>query len=141
MALSRWGLKLIGTPRQEDDLQPAWAMVALQSSLQPEAASGLREAYEFRVDGELFHVRVEEGEAEARQGRATDPDLIVSGDTETLLSVAAGRLAPAEAVETGALQIEGDREALARCLAMLGASRSNHRQKAVHEDSSPVDTL
>ena len=141
MALSRWGLKLLGTPRQEDDLQPAWAMVALQSSLQTEAASGPRETYEFRVDEELFHVRVEGGEAEARQGRATDPDLIVSGDTETLLGVAAGRLAPAEAVETGAVRVEGDREALARCLAMLGASRANHQQKAVHEDSSAVDTL
>ena len=141
MALSRWGLKLLGTPRQEDDLQPTWAMVALQSSLQPEVASGLRETYEFRVDGELFHVRVEGGEAEARQGRATDPDLIVSGDTKTLLGVAAGRLVPAEAVETGAIQIEGSPEALARCLAMLGASRANHQQKVVHEDSGAVDTL
>ena len=141
MALSRWGLNLLGAPRQVDDLQPTWAMVALQSSLQPEAASWPRETYEFRVDGELFHVRVEGGEAEARQGRATDPDLIVSGDTEALLGVATGRLASAEAVETGAIRIEGDREALARCLAMLGASRSNHQQKAVHEDSSAVDTL
>ncbi len=141
MALSRWGLKLLGTPRQEDDLQPTWAMVALQSSLQPDAASGLRETYEFHVDGELFYVRVEGGEAEARQGRAADPDLIVSGDTETLLSIAAGRLAPAEAVDTGAIRIEGNREALARCLAMLGASRANHQQEAVPQDSSAVDTF
>ena len=141
MALSRWGLKLLSTPRQEDDLQPTWAMVALQSSLQPEVASGLRETYEFRVDGELFHVRVEGGEAEARQGRATDPDLIVSADTKTLLGVAAGRVVPAEAVETGAIQIEGSPEALARCLDMLGASRANHQQKVVHEDSGAVDTL
>ena len=141
MALSRWGLKLLGTPRQEDDLQPTWAMVALQSSLQPDAASGLRETYEFHVDGELFYVRVEGGEAEARQGRAADPDLIVSGDAETLLSIAAGRLAPAEAVDTGAIRIEGNREALARCLAMLGASRANHQQEAVPQDSSAVDTF
>jgi DNA-binding HxlR family transcriptional regulator/putative sterol carrier protein len=141
MALSRWGLNLLGAPRQVDDLQPTWAMVALQSSLQPEAASGPRETYEFRVDGELFQVRVEGGEAEARRGSAADPDLIVSGDTETLLSIAAGRLAPAEAVDTGAIRVEGDRQALARCLAMLGASRANHQQKAVHEGSGAVDTL
>jgi putative sterol carrier protein len=116
-------------------------MVALQSSLQPEAASGPRETYEFRVDGELFHVRVEGGEAEARRGSAADPDLIVSGDTETLLGIAAGRLAPAEAIDTGAIRVEGDRQALARCLAMLGASRANHQQKAVHEGSGAVDTL
>jgi putative sterol carrier protein len=70
-----------------------------------------------------------------------NPDLIVGGDTETFLGVAAGRLAPAEAVSTGAIRVEGDREVLARCLAMLGPSRSNHQQEAVHEDSGAVDTL
>ena len=141
MALSRWGLRLLGAPRQEDDLQPGWAMVALQSTLNPPAAGGSRETYEFRVDDEVFHVRVEGVEAEIRQGPAADPDLIVGGDTETFLSVAAGRLAPAEAVDTGVIRVEGDREALARCLAMLGPSHANHQQKAVHEDSGAVNTL
>jgi DNA-binding HxlR family transcriptional regulator len=141
MALSRWGLRLLGAPRQEDDLQPGWAMVALQSTLNPPAAGGSRETYEFRVDDEVFHVRAEGDEAEIRQGPAADPDLIIGGDTETFLGVAAGRLAPAEAVDTGVIRVEGDREALARCLAMLGPSHANHRQKAVHEDSGAVNTL
>jgi DNA-binding HxlR family transcriptional regulator/putative sterol carrier protein len=141
MALSRWGLRLLGAPRHEDDLQPGWAMVALQSTLKPLAASGTRETYEFRIDDEAFYVRAEGEEAEIRQGPAADPDLIVGGDTETFLSVAAGRLSPAEAVDTGAIRAEGDREALARCLAMLGQSRANHQQKAVHEDRGAVDTL
>ncbi len=141
MALSRWGLRLLGAPRHEDDLQPGWAMVALQSTLKPPAAGGTREIYEFRIDDEVFYVRAEGEEAEIRQGPAADPDLIVGGDTETFLSVAAGRLSPAEAVDTGAIRAEGDREALARCLAMLGQSRANHQQKALHEDRGAVDTL
>jgi DNA-binding HxlR family transcriptional regulator/putative sterol carrier protein len=141
MSLSRWGLRLLDAPRQEDDLQPGWAMVALQSTLKPSAAGGTRETYEFRVDDEVFHVRAEGDETEIRLGPAADPDLIVGGDTETFLDVAAGRLAPAEAVDTGAIQAEGDREALARCLAMLGSARAIRQEKAVHEDSGAVDTL
>ena len=134
MALSRWGLKLLDAPRREEVSRPAWAMVALQSSLELEAVRGRKEAYEFRVDGELFHVQVDGDEAEVRQGPAADPDLTISGDTETLLGVAAGRLMLAEAVEAGAIATEGARGPLARCLAMLG-SPDGDGGGAVHEDT------
>jgi DNA-binding HxlR family transcriptional regulator len=134
MALSRWGLKLLDAPRREEESRPAWAMVALRSSLDPKVGPARKETYEFRVDGELFHVQVEGDEAEVRQGPAGDPDLIISGDTETLLSVAAGRLMLAEAVEAGAIATEGDRGSLARCLAMLGSSDGDGG-KAVREDT------
>jgi putative sterol carrier protein len=94
-------------------------MVALQSSFELESVHGRKEAYEFRVDGDLFHVQVEGDEAEVRQGPAADPNLILSGDTETLLSIAAGKLTLAEAIEAGAIAPEGDRDSLARCVAML----------------------
>jgi DNA-binding HxlR family transcriptional regulator len=133
MALSRWGLKLLDAPRPEEESRPAWAMVALQSSLELEAVPARKEIYEFRVDGELFHVQVERDEAEVRQGPAADPDLIISGDTETLLSIAAGRLTLAEAIEAGAIATEGDRDSLARCVAMLG-SPDGDGGKSVRED-------
>ena len=134
MALSRWGLKLLDGPRREEVSRPGWAMVALQSSLELEAVHGGKETYEFRVDGELFHVRVEGDGAEVRQGPAADPDLIISGDTETLLGVAAGRLTLAEAVEAGAIATEGDRGPLTRCMAMLG-SPDGGGGEALHEDT------
>jgi DNA-binding HxlR family transcriptional regulator/putative sterol carrier protein len=127
MALSQWGLRLLGAPRQEDDLQPSWAMVALQSTLKPSAAGGTRETYEFRVDDEVFHVRAEGNTVETRQGPAADPDLIVGGDTETFLRIAAGQLGPAKAVDLGAIRVEGNRDALTRCLAMLGSARAIHQ--------------
>jgi len=74
-------------------------MVALQSSLELEAVPARKETYEFRVDGEVFHVQVEGDGAEVRQGSAVDPDLIIRGDTGTLLNVAAGRLTLAGAGE------------------------------------------
>ena len=125
VALSRWGARLMGARRGAEDLRPAWAAVALRATLEPEAAVETREVYGFRIDEEEFHVRVEGGEAEARQGPASDPDLVLSGDTETFLAVATGRLGPAQAVESGKLRAEGDRDALARCLGMLRPAVTN----------------
>jgi DNA-binding HxlR family transcriptional regulator len=121
--LSRWGSELLGDPREGDDLRPAWAATALQSVLEAGAVEGLRETYEFRIDGETFHARVEDGKVEARQGPAGDPDLVVAGDTGTLLAVFAGRVGAEEAMGSGSLRSEGGRdggrEALARCLGMI----------------------
>ena len=124
--LSRWGSRLMGEPRGEEDMRPAWAAVAVRSVFDPRTARGLRETYEFRIDEEVFHVRVEEGEVEARQGSSDDPDVVVAGATETFLAVTAGHVTPEEAVEKGSIRVESTRgdhdEALARCLRMLEPS-------------------
>jgi hypothetical protein len=74
-------------------------------------------------------VRVRDGEegerVEVRQGSVPDPDLVVTGEAETFLAVASGRLSPEEAVQSGALWVEGeceeDREALlAWCQSLVG---------------------
>jgi DNA-binding HxlR family transcriptional regulator len=121
MSLARWGLEFLGASRKEEDRQPAWAMVAVKCVLEAEATAETRESYEFRVDDEVFHVRIEDDETEVRQGSAADPALVVRSDTQTLLAVAAGRAEPAEALASGAIGIEGDREARERCMRMLGA--------------------
>jgi putative sterol carrier protein len=61
----------------------------------------------------------------ARQGSALDPDLVVVGDAESFLAVASGRLSPEEAVQSGALRTEGEREEdqealLAWCQNLIG---------------------
>jgi DNA-binding HxlR family transcriptional regulator len=121
MSLARWGLEFLGASRKEEDRQPAWAMVAVKSVLEAEATVETRESYEFRVDDEVFHVRIEDDKTEVRQGSAADPALVVRSDTQTLLAVAAGRAEPAEALASGAIGIEGDWEARERCVRMLGA--------------------
>jgi DNA-binding HxlR family transcriptional regulator/putative sterol carrier protein len=121
MGLARWGLKFLGASREEDDRQPAWAMVAVQSVLKAEATGETRESYEFRVGDEVFQVWIEDGETEVQQGSAPDPDLVVHSDTQSLLAVAAGRIEPTEAVASGAIRIEGDQAARERCTKMLGA--------------------
>jgi DNA-binding HxlR family transcriptional regulator len=111
VALSRWGARLLDSPRQDDELRAGWAAVAMRSALGGLAAGGRAGTYEFRIDGEAFHLRVGDGAVvEARQGSASDPDLVVVGDAETFLAVASGRMSPEEAIQSGALRAEGDRE-------------------------------
>ena len=117
LALCRWGASLIGGEHGEG-VRPVWAVMALRSTLEP--GEDVRETYEFRVDGETFHVRVEDGRAEMRSGAAPDPDIVVSGSGETILALSGGRLAPEAALESGAVEVQGDRDAVGRC---LGVSR------------------
>ncbi|MCA1730386.1 MAG: winged helix-turn-helix transcriptional regulator [Actinobacteria bacterium] len=133
MSLARWGLEFLGASCEEDDRQPAWAMVTLGSVLKPEAMGETKESYEFRVDNEAFQVWVVDGETGVRQGPAADPDLVVHSDTQTLLAVAAGRIETTEAVASGALRIEGDRDARERCMKMLGADAGTDHS-ARHND-------
>ena len=60
-----------------------------------------------------------------RRDLGPNPDLIVTGGAETFIAVASRRLGPEEALESGALRVEGDceedREALlAWCQSLLG---------------------
>ncbi len=130
VALSRWGASLLGTPREGEDLRAGWAAVAVRSAVNPSVAGGPTETYEFRIDGEAYHLRLEDGEeggTELRQGPAPDPDLVVVGDAETFLAVSSGRLRLEEAVGSGALRVEGGTAEnpgalLTHCLTLISPS-------------------
>jgi len=118
--LARWGLDLLGEPRPGEVFRPVWAVQAIKATFRPEAARWVRETYEFRVGEDVFHVRVDEGVSGPEYGPAWEPDLIVTTDPETFLSLVSGRIEPADAVEAGKLDIEGDAEALGRVGEILG---------------------
>jgi DNA-binding HxlR family transcriptional regulator/putative sterol carrier protein len=122
VALGRWGLKFLDTLNPAVDLQPGWAMVAMKCAFKPEATRGLQESYEFRIDEEVFHMRLKGGEVEVLQGPAVDPDLVLTGSTQAFLALAAGQLDPSEALDSGEIRIEGEQETLVRCLEVLGVS-------------------
>ena len=116
-------------PREEEDLRAGWAAVAMRSAIGRGVAGSRPSTYEFRIDGEAFHVRVrdsEEGErVEGRQGPAPDPDLVVIGAAGTFLAVVSGRRSPEEAVQSEARRAEGEREEdrealLAWCQSLVG---------------------
>lgn len=118
--LVRWGRNLLGDPPPGEQLQSRWLVVALEASFRPELARGLRESYEYRIDGEVFHVDVDDGTVAAREGEAADPLFVLVSDVETFLAVGSSQLAPEEAMASGRMNISGDLDAARRALSILG---------------------
>jgi DNA-binding HxlR family transcriptional regulator/putative sterol carrier protein len=112
----RWGLNFIGAPRADDSFRLSWTLGAMRASVRPGAGRGVREAYEFRVADEVFHVRVDDGEVEVEQGPAEDPAFVWTGDIETLLEIGTRQITPADALAREGVSFEGDTEAGARAL-------------------------
>ena len=115
MQLARWGLKwAMGERRQSETFHPGWAVLGLRACYDPEAATGLHAVYEFRVDDELFHARIDDGAIEALHGPAQHPDVTVTISQEAFLRLTDQSLTIAEALKTGAAYASGDPKALRR---------------------------
>ena len=109
----------------------------MRSALKQEAARGLQETYEFHIDEEAFHLRLIDGQVEALQGPAVDPDLVVRGDTQAFLGLAAGQVRPAEALDSGEIRVEGDQETWTRCVEVLGLSLTL-KEKTGYQDNEAL---
>jgi DNA-binding HxlR family transcriptional regulator len=118
-ALGRWGARTIGPPGPDDELYPEWGVNALPALFNPEAARGLTETYALVVEGDAFSARVVNGALEPSMGTAEDADVVVEMDMETFFALAAGELAPSDAVTSGRAKVRGDLQALERCFRVL----------------------
>ncbi|MGS2809159.1 winged helix-turn-helix transcriptional regulator [Nocardia sp. MW-W600-9] len=115
LALARWGLKwAMGEPREQETFHPGWAVLGLRACFDAEAATGLRALYEFRVEEEIFHARIDDGTIETVHGPAQHPDVTITIGGEVFRDLAAGRSTLAEAISDGAASASGDRQALRR---------------------------
>lgn len=115
LELARWGLTwAMGERLETETFHPGWAMLGLRACFDAEAAAGLHATYEFRVEDEVFHARIDDGSIEVLHGPAQRPDAIVTIGGEDLVQVIGRHLALADAVESGAVSALGDPDALRR---------------------------
>ncbi|QUR68139.1 winged helix-turn-helix transcriptional regulator [Mycobacterium spongiae] len=119
-ALTRWGLQLLDVPQPQDSFRLNWLLGCLRASFRPELASAVRETYEYRVDGEVFHIRIADGDVDVRHGPAPDRACVISADLTSLLAVGGQLLALSDAQAQGVVTIEGDRCAAERSITILG---------------------
>jgi DNA-binding HxlR family transcriptional regulator len=117
--LARFGLHFVGEPGSDTPKRIAGFLAAGRPQA-PEVARGVKETYEFRVDDEVFHVRVDDGDVQIREGAASDPDFVWVGDFTTLVRLGRRELDPGEAIASGKVQVEGDPDAGRRCLEIFG---------------------
>lgn len=119
-ALTRWGLQLLDGPQPQDSFRLGWLLGCLRASFRPELASALWETYEFHVDGEVFHIRIADGDIGVRHGPATDRACAISTDMTSLLAVGGQLIALDDAETQGVVSIEGDRAAAERAITIVG---------------------
>ncbi len=119
LGLARWGMDFVGDLTPEYELRPTWALLAVEAMIDPDSIT-VDEQYEFRIDDELFHVDIRDGEALTVAGPADDPSIVVTTDAATFVRIGARKITPLAAMVTGKLGLAGDSDAVLRACTLLG---------------------
>jgi len=112
IALGRWGGRSLGPPDGRRAFLPGWGLLAMRASFRPERALRAAGTYELRIDGEVFHIVVEESGVTFSAGPAEQPDLVMRTDAATFLALGAGELSPEAAASSELVELEGPRRRL-----------------------------
>ena len=105
--LGRWGGNFMGERRAGDVFFATGHVSAIRATFRSDDARGIRARYEFQLDGEVFHVHLDDGRVEARPGPSGDPDLVIETDVNTSIELMLRQLPPGNAVRSGAARLTG----------------------------------
>jgi DNA-binding HxlR family transcriptional regulator len=94
-------------------------ILGLSTFFDGEAAGDLSARYELRLGEHVFHVRVADRAIDLGRGPAENPDAVIETDVNTLRALIWDGLDLAAAQRAGAITVDGDRDAVARLLALF----------------------
>jgi DNA-binding HxlR family transcriptional regulator/putative sterol carrier protein len=115
--LARWGWALLPDEPAEGSVRAAWAAVLMRAELEAAGGPGVAAIVDFDVGGERFWLRADGERADLRDGPApVRADVTARCDLPTFTALATGSTDAREAIRSGALEIEGDRQLLERLL-------------------------
>lgn len=118
-AIGRWGAHVTDDRRPGEHLSPGAYFIALRERFRPEQAQGLLEVYEFRVEGRVFEVRVDQATCFTTEGGADTPVAVFTMGVETLHQLFVGEMKAADAIKEGVVHVHGDGGALVRFQALF----------------------
>ena len=119
LPLLEWGYRRMERYKGDPDQNAEWLIPALRSRFDPLASRGIREHYEFRVDGEVLTVVADDGRISVERGARPDPAVVLTTDLDTLMGVGTGVIDRREAVLSGHMKLEGERDAIRRYTSLL----------------------
>lgn len=111
--LGRWGVKLLGNPRNHEVMTIDSLVIALRSTFQPKAARGVTVSYELRVGDMILHARIVRGRLAVRPTPLPEADLTIEIGP-ALRDLLAGELTPRKALAAGLVEIRGNGALLER---------------------------
>lgn len=117
--LGRWGGRFMGERQAHEVFFPSGHISAIRASFRAEDARGVRRSYEFRIEGDRFHVEIDDGAVSAAIGKAESPDLVIETDLATSIDLMLRRVAPADALRHGSVTIVGTAVEFRRCIDLL----------------------
>jgi DNA-binding HxlR family transcriptional regulator len=114
LALSAWGFKALGDPREEQIITPDGMTVALRTAFRPQVAAGLpATAYGARFGPAELRIRVEGPTLDVTRGDGPVDLAFATGPG--IRRVLSGELAPERAIESGVVEVlSGRRDLLDR---------------------------
>jgi DNA-binding HxlR family transcriptional regulator len=118
IALGKWGVRSPSKP-PDAELGVDSLILSFRTMFDPERAAGLGASYEFRLGEDRFRAEVAGGRLEIERGSAERPDATVETDADTLAALVYDDLELDDALSSGELEINGDREAVERYLALF----------------------
>jgi DNA-binding HxlR family transcriptional regulator/putative sterol carrier protein len=118
LALGRWGVRSprlpIGAPLSVDSL-----VLSFRTMFSSAAAAGFRSSIELRFGADHLHAEVANGRIDLVRGRARQPDAIINASPDALAAVVYGGRKLTDALRSGDLEVEGDRSAVKRFVALF----------------------
>jgi DNA-binding HxlR family transcriptional regulator/putative sterol carrier protein len=118
ISLGRWGVRSPSKP-PDAELGVDSLILSFRTMFDPEQAEGLSASYELRLGEDRFRAKVAEGRLEIERGSAERPDAIVETDAGTLAALVYDELELEDALRSGDLKIEDDKEAVQRLLELF----------------------
>ena len=119
LPLLEWGYHRMDRFTGDPDDNAEWLAPALRSRFDPLGSRGMRRHFEFRIDGEVLTVVADDGRITVESGARPDPSVVVTTDLQTLMGVGTGLIDRREALASGRMQVEGDRDALRDYMTVL----------------------
>lgn len=117
-ALGRWGARAPDPP-PEHGMSLDAHILSLTTLFDPELAHDFSANLDLRLGEHRFRAEVRDGQLEVVRGETGAPDAIVTADAGTLLSLAHRRRELDDALRAGDIEIDGDREVVARFLGLF----------------------
>ncbi|MBD0253610.1 MAG: transcriptional regulator [Rubrobacter sp.] len=118
ISLGRWGVRSPSKP-PDAELGIDSLVLSFRTMFDPEQAEGLEAGFEIRLNEDSFRAEVAGGRLEIERGLAGDAEVTIETDAGTLAALVYGDLGLDDALRSGDIGIEGDRELVERFIALF----------------------